>query len=233
MRRLVLLVALSLCRCAFGQLNPVQREAFTGSVPVSAPPGPTYLVTEDFEGTWAPTGWTTGGGTPAPYQQDTNVLAGTKSLWVTNGVRAVSPTYSGQSSNAIAFAVRFGVVPNANLTLVSLFDGSVQVCQINGRSNGAIRIQLGTPTTADVFTVADTSTIYYMWLEYEKGTGANAVVRFYYSTTTTKPGAASATLTNGTSTTDATNVRLMSPTATYMIYDTLRVVGGGEVVGNL
>lgn len=58
----------------------------------------------------------------------------------------------------------------------------------------------GVGSQNDLGSGASADTVYYIWHEYEKGTGANAQHRVYVSTTTTKPGTPDVEVTNGGST---------------------------------
>jgi len=100
--------------------------------------------------------------------------------------------------------------------LCSFLDVSGNVlCSINlANTSGKFRLVSPGATSTTVSTGLSDFTNYYGWLEYEKGTGSNAVVRVGWSTSPNRPawptnGISGALVTriNGTSTTSATRVR--------------------------
>jgi hypothetical protein len=100
--------------------------------------------------------------------------------------------------------------------LCSFLDVSGNVlCSINFVNiNGKFRLVSPGVTSATVSTGLSDLTNYYGWLEYQKGTGSDAVVRVGWSTSPNRPAwptngisGALATRINGTSTTSATRVR--------------------------
>jgi len=65
-------------------------------------------------------------------------------------------------------------------------------------------------------------TTYYVWLEYEIGTGANAKCRFYQATTTTKP-SAEFSGGGGPGVTQGSQLLLISAQTTNVVFDYIRV----------
>jgi hypothetical protein len=97
-------------------------------------------------------------------------------------------------------------------------------------SLGAIQIFEGTGNVSSANGVIVTGTTYYVWLHRITGTGANGFLEVFVSTTTTKPGAATLTITNGSTVNNAQNIQIYNNTAFVMIADYLRV--SATVIGS-
>jgi len=115
---------------------------------------------------------------------------------------SVSPTFTATDPCYAFFKINIGGVGNS-ATSPGIFMGIDDAV-----SRGVYLGIRGTPTynfcLGDGSLVADTAypvilgTTYYIWLEYHKGSGSNAVAKLYISTNSTKPGSANATISTGT-----------------------------------
>ena len=162
-------------------------------------------VTENFEGAGYENAWTESVGSPNEDFSTTGLsLEGSQCLYLANAAGAIEAyTSFTASSKAYAFCmVRFEDLPTlADKTVLAFGNGtdhvdltfSITPCQSKLYSGGEDVSAVGSGSF-----VADTT--YYFWFEYEAGTGANGVLRFYYSLTATKPGSPDAEITTSNDT---------------------------------
>lgn len=184
--------------------------------------GATYLVEEDCEGTGTPASWTDSG-TTIDWDFTGTVLAGAQSVQLSSqNARILSPTFAAQANLRGYFLYRADTLLAASVTICAFIGPGVSA---EVRTDGTLRIggSVNSPTTVATM-VADTT--YHVWVQYIKGTGANAVYSVAFSTTGTKPtsGDNFTSATTGTETTDCTALRLhceSSLTAT-VIFDKIR-----------
>jgi hypothetical protein len=103
-------------------------------------------------------------------------------------------------------------------------DGSGNnLCYVILTSTGALQIFDGSGSSSTGGGTVSANTSYYIWLHRLKGSGANGVADVYISTTTTKPGAATLSISNGSTTADAANIQIYNNGGDTMITDYLRV----------
>lgn len=196
-----------------------------------------YLLSDDLlhvdAAAAATAGWTNTSSPTWGYTTAPAPLTGfARSLRINAGsANTESPSFTAQSEFWGFFKFRTNSLGSPNQH-VRVYDASNNVIgQIEIRTTGAIRASAGGSGYADSSTgviVADTE--YNVWFRWKKGTGANAEMSVYRSTTTTR-GSALVNATNGTATADATNVLFRSTTATETIYNKLRV-SGAEIGDN-
>lgn len=149
-----------------------------------------FLVSEDFEGTGAPSGWTAGSGTPAPNFDYTTVpLDGAQSLYLASASQ-ITATRPADFTNItevwfyLMFRATNGTAPSAASQYVGLAPnggGSV----ITWRISAGLKLLVGSVTTTATSIVLDTT--YHVWGHYLQGTGANAVVDVGFSTNGVRP----------------------------------------------
>lgn len=166
------------------------------------------LVTENFEGTGAPSGWATSAGT-IQYDHATTALSleASECLYITAEAGAEQAYVAFTDSDAVYayFMMRVEDVPTGSgRTFFKLTNNAGTVtCFENAPNIGPLQFKLydtsGTHTATSGSTTSADQT-YHVWVEYEKGTGANGQIRVYSSTTTTKPGSPDAAVTNADST---------------------------------
>jgi len=156
------------------------------------------------------------------YQYTTSPLSGTKSMAIHNGDSADLgfPKYG--ETTKISFMLRWPANPSLTVNLLRFVNQATQLGLFQVNSSGRLLLVHG---SNNGFTDAlAANTIYYIWLEYTKGTGANGVAKLYYSTDTTQPETAQVIITDGTSTLDMDKMRFLSGSdlGTYLI-DNLKV----------
>lgn len=215
--------------------NPLMVLAGTKHAAASA-----YELAETFEGSntdsqgetgYDLTGWTSSiaGNTPR-YTTSPAPLAGTYS-WLpgTNGYLQRNFTTSGSFA---AVYVRFVTTSQtANDSIIVIRDGSGVLASAQLRATNLIRVQCAAGAQSSGTTACADSTEYHAWLEYTAGSGANAVVNFYLSTTSTKPGSPTLSITNGSATANATNARIAAGSTTVVVFDNF-VMDGTQAIGS-
>ena len=202
-----------------------------------------YEFIEKFEGSqvdsrgvtgYDNTGWTSNSATNNPrYATSPAPLAGSYSYLAAVGFRN-DHNFVTSGANAYAFFMLWTPTQVANDSIFTIRDsgGTNALANVQLRSGNTVRIQCANGSQASGTTALDPATTYYCWLEYTKGTGANAVVNFYLSTTSTKPGSPTLSITNGGSTTDAVSVRVSGGSATSVyIFDNI-VLDGTKAIGS-
>lgn len=176
---------------------------------------PVGSLFEDFEN--APVGWTadTSGGGTIDYNDDANPLSGSYSLSIQPSSvetydSVATPDFTAKSTIEVSLEYDTVAAANFDVKFVGLYDASDnEVAYAALMTNG--RYKLGQGTTAissnDVY---DEDTKTYIWIEYTKGTGSNGVAKLYWSDTSTKPGSAGLSISDGTGTAEITYVKLMN-----------------------
>lgn len=192
------------------------------------------IVSLEFEPGEDHTGWTSAGSTLPITNSTANILRGTQSLRLTDtGTDATftSPTFTAQSTIHAAFMVSFtNVSTTTTANFFQFFNGSTSVAQIF-LINGNIAIGIGTKTSPAY--AVTSGVMYYIWLDYIAGTGANGVAAYYISTTGIKPTTATYTITNGESTLSVNNIRFTGRhSANPNSYDFDHVLVQPSVIGD-
>ena len=195
----------------FFGLNEPQSEGGGGggSSPVSS-------LFEDFEDTTV--GWSvdgSGGGT-IDLNDDASPLSGSYSLTIqpssVETYDAVkTPELTPLSSIEVSFEYDTDTAANYDVDFVALYNSSdAQVAYARLMTNGRYEIGQGVTTSLSSNDEYDHATKTYIWFEYTKGAGSDAVVNFYWADTDTKPVSAGLSITTGTATTDITYVKFMN-----------------------
>lgn len=207
-----LLCALTLLTSANSQfiINPY---AFGGA-------GPTYLVSEDFEGTGVPSGWTDTGSNNWDYSTSPAPLVGSQSL---QNSADCYVDFTGQSAVWVYFTYYCPSTIAATNPWVSLqTSGGVDVAYLRSLNSGDLR-GLAVTTLQTASAVETINQQYHIWLHYVKGTGANAVFQMYIATTDTRPGSPSVNISTGDATSDVARFRLFKRNVNSTIFDKIRI----------
>ncbi len=173
--------------------------------------GPSYLVNQNFEGTGYDNGetWTSAGGGTVNADYATNPIVGSQSLYITGTATSTYRSFSAQDS-VFGFArVRFETYDTGgNRNFWSIRDGSgTSVADFGITSAGKMRATAAGGSANTSLDTIPTGGGYdlYIWFEYVKGTGSDAIARVGWSMDGTKPtfaasAAKSAVSSNGTTT---------------------------------
>ncbi len=145
----------------------------------------TYFVDEDFEGAGTPSGWATNGGginfnsttAPAP-------LAGAQSLQITSyGSNTDTLNFTDQDHVFIGFQFEFDSMIQGSVTRVISLPYSGNEAYFGFRSNGRIITRHGSVANESALSTVTTGTKYYVWVEWEKSTGADdGIMRVWLGT---------------------------------------------------
>jgi hypothetical protein len=213
--------------CLFGQPFTFNDTAFMGNLTAAA--SSAYLIDEDFEGTGAPSVWTTIGGLPDWDHTDTP-LEGSQSCW-TNSINAYINYDFGANYDTLSiyFIVSITNAPASSIHCVAFQNDGTNLSSFYLlTTSGSIRVYNGTvnSTAAGVLNYAEAV---YVWMDYTKGTGADGITRIYMSNTSSKPGTVTVERVNGNAMqgVKALKVRFVD---TGMLIDKIRV--STSILGN-
>ncbi len=190
----------------------------------------TYITQQDFEGTGYDNSETWVENGSFANEDYGTALEGSESLQV-NPTAAQSYTqkdFTASDSVTICFMLRINSITSfTDFAQVYTGAGS-SICNLRVDGGSHFRLTHSGSTNTTGASTYSTGTLYYVWYEYSKGTGADAVHRFYFSTTTTKPGSPEITVANGTSTAQAGRIRFghSSSTTADIVIDHVRVIPG-------
>lgn len=121
-----------------------------------------------------------------------------------------SPTWAGTSPTHAFFRFRANTsLNNWNTSIFYLYDATdTEVARIRLDNDGTPMIYHGSASAVNWSLQLAANTTYYFWIDYTPGTGANGILNWYHSTTTTKPGSPTLSITTGTSTTNPIYLKL-------------------------
>jgi hypothetical protein len=162
-------------------------------------------TTENFEGAGLPAGWTSASGTPDYDQATTGLgLEASQCLRIDGNDNQEEAYIAFTASDKVYayFMFRFEDVPTASRQQFAIQNGTDAVLTMSC-TTGPTTWNLTDSALQDAGSIPSVDTTYHQWVEYEKGTGANGVLRFYFSTTSTKPGAPDCEITNSAENTQA------------------------------
>jgi hypothetical protein len=154
---------------------------------------PTYLFTENFEGTgFENTGWIKHGASNPDY---TNfVLQGAQSLNCVGAQYNERPFVYGNSFN-LYFKARWNTWKNQK-NIIYWDDPNYNIVIGLYADNSRAEIMHGSAGAFGTTTLAS-GTTYHFWLEWTQGTGANGTLKLFISTTGVKPASPEASITTG------------------------------------
>lgn len=220
---LILLLSIQACLAPHPALLPR-----TVRVPAAGGAGPTYLFQESFEGTGYENSWTEDLGspneddtTPAPYH-------GTHSLSVVLDNRiTLNTTWTAPSTAYCFFAIYW--TSDATDFVVQGRNGTTDLWLLQRNSDDTFRLYHGSSfqNTASTFAVG---AWVYFWLDYTAGGGTDGVANVYISTTTTKPGSPTITVSNGTATLGMTQFYIRNDS--NIEYNIDRILVDDVAIGN-
>lgn len=171
---------------------------------------PSYLVSEDFETDYSgpPPSWVNGSGTLNYYSATSPApIVGAHSAQQSSGSQLGYIDFTGQS-DVWAFCA---FNPDVNVAAYALYltsggvPGAGDEVYVRGWFGSWALFGGGQSQFGGTSTISQT---YYVWIHYTKGTGANCVCDAYTSTTTTRPGSPSLTISNGNQTNNMSRLYL-------------------------
>lgn len=141
------------------------------------------LIEEDFEGTGTPNGWTVNAGSPN-FDYTTTVIDGSESLYLSGTTPRTTVAFTPLDEHWGYF--RFRCTAFANTPFL-WYNGSGLFFRCRILTNGKIRIYNGSSELATSGASFSINTTYNLWWRAKKGTGSNAEIDVFISTSTTKP----------------------------------------------
>lgn len=183
---------------------------------------PTYLLQENCDGTGTPSGWTDVNTPDWDYTTSPAPLEGTQSLFL--AVTGNKQTYKDFTSNAdVWLYLMFNITSfSSGSSFIRLRNSTTDVALFRAHSSTAFRLTHGT-VNSSVGGSYSVGTTYHLWLHYVKSTASNGVLDAFVSTTATKPGAATLSISNGDATANADRLFLISGAAADHVIDKIRV----------
>jgi len=201
--------------------------------------GPSYLLTENFEGSEYDNSWTEAGTGTIDGDYTGTVLQGSQSLRIAASAQSAYLTHTLGASHDIVevyFLYRPTTLPGSTRTVITLqTSADVTVLQAMQRSTGSWTVR---PTSgasgANSVTAMSTGTTYHVWCRYEKGTGANAVGTVGYSTDGTRPtsGNSFVSVTTGDATGQVNKIRIATSSSETWEFVLDRLLMDDATIGN-
>jgi hypothetical protein len=213
---LVPAAALGLPGIVRAQVAP--RVIFSGRNTATPPAGQSYLLSEKFEGTGTPSGWSPSG--TFNFDNTSNPLANAQDLRIASSTSSVdTASWSGQPSLYVAFLLYTSAAPGSLANIGFFMDSSpTSVARLSITSGALTMRALATGGTTSSSTVNALNTTpgagTPVKMRYTKGTGTNAVVTAWVASGGAWGTGVSSS--NGTATADAVFWRF-SNTSSYGI----------------
>jgi hypothetical protein len=180
--------------------------------------GSSFLVNQNFEGTGYDNGetWTEAGTGTVDEDHTGTVIAGSQSLQINLAAQtgSTSVTFTAQGTLYTKFQFRVASTNSGNVTIATIRNGSTTLgtLLLIGANRTLRAVAAGGSNASASATIALNTNIF-IWFEYVKGSGSNAICRAGWATTDSKPaltstGAQTCLSSNGTSTSDANTLYL-------------------------
>jgi hypothetical protein len=143
---------------------------------------------------------------------------------IESGEYANSPTGINEAEVWVRYRVRF-TTANAGVAMYFVNYSFSNIGLLYRQADGSLTIEPAGGGQATTVATSSINTTYWVWARFKKGTGSNAEMEVWFSTTSTKPADGSnnnAEVTNGTGTTNVDFVQWQTNSATSYI-DEVRV----------
>jgi hypothetical protein len=153
------------------------------------PPEPAWLIKQDFEGVGYDNGetWVQGGGSGImDPDYTTDPISGAESLQISGSSSTNVFSYY-QFTDKGAFYVRMRCrIESADSIFASMRSSATTRATLSINS-GKLRVLVGGGSNVNSLNNIPIATNIYIWFEFEKGTGSNAIARASFSLNSTKP----------------------------------------------
>jgi len=187
---------------------------------VTATPAWDFVETFDAAG-YDNTGWSTASGTPnADYT--TSPLEGTQSLYCNNAY--ISRSVTG-TTKSFFMMFKLGTVVSTYSPII--YSSGPQV--YFSYTGSPLTYLHGSATATGAINLV-AGTVYYLWLDWVAGSGANGTLNAYLATTATKPGTPDASITTGTGTSIGTFY--LGPEAGFEVIMDRLIIHGSTIGSN-
>lgn len=185
--------------------------------------GPSYLVSEDCEGTGTPSGWTDGGGINWGYTAAP--LIGSKSLFIDaqnfgSFANYTEKTFAAQDSVYLYCPIRRETTPSNDGWFILFKSGASIIVQLAITSGDAFKISInGSGTSLTGTTEFLPVTTYHLWVHVP----SDDVVGVFLSSTATKPGSPTFVTNFGPGASAIDTINFMANRGSDVIVDKIRV----------
>jgi hypothetical protein len=184
-----------------------------------------YVFYEDCEETGTPAGWTDSDAS-IDWDYIISPLDGRQS-WYCNNATERNSLYNVTAANEYygACMVKFGDgSPSTARVFWSYVAATAAQGTVRCHTDGRLRAYCGT-VSAYSTTVIAANTTYYIWTHYKLGTGNNAIMQVYVSTTPTKPASPEINISTGTTTAQIDRIQIYANQAYYVYveFDQIKV----------
>lgn len=185
--------------------------------------GGSYLLSEDFEGT-APAWTQVGSPSTLDYGYTTNPLEGTKSLRIVgSGSDDGAYTTTTSQTHVYGFFEFLFTTTGGNEDAFYVADsGGSPLFVFYVASNNYFSVYVPGDGGYSFANTCTNNTKYYLWWEYSTGSG-NGIIKWYMSTTTTKPGTTEMQIINGTYSASAVRYYFVTGASIDHRFDHIRV----------
>ncbi len=154
--------------------------------------GPTVDYNETFDGTTMPSGWSENEGVGSVDWSNVGSVEITGNAgW---GEPTITYSFSSRTEFYGAFEMYISEGASSVQPLIAINGSGGSVFRLDMMSDGSLRVYHGSGSTTHSLTADST---YFLWLEGTTSGGSDGVVNLYVSDTTTKPGTATLSITNG------------------------------------
>lgn len=194
----------------------------------------TYLINQNYEGTGYDNSETWTESNAAAFNEDYAVtpLRGSQSMLATQQsifYTTLSPSFTAASEVWIYMMFRLDQAPTTTTNFLSLNTATTQF-GVNP-TTGKWYVKSGGAANVESTVSYSVGQVYYIWLHYVKGFGANAVLQMFISTDGVKPATPIINVTNGNQTSDASTIRFATVNNAVYVVDWLLV--DDEEIGTL
>lgn len=147
---------------------------------------PAWLISEGFEGTGTPSGWTTVG-SGDNFDYTTTVLEGSESLGIEGTVDSAAQfTFAGQTDCYVYFQFRMTALPAVSINGLAITDsGGSAICYVGVNSSGTATINVVGGGNATSVGAMSSGTKYHCWLHFFPAT--TCIASFAFSTDGIEP----------------------------------------------
>lgn len=176
--------------------------------------GPTYLINEGFDGTGAPSGWSSSG--TVDWDEATIYHDGAQSAQIdsSSADSYAEISFTGADDIYGEYWWYSDYTPSADGNIIRVLNGFTQIGVISHRSTGVLSVGAAGGTGSSCTLAITEDSWVRIWWHYHTGTGADAVIELWWNTSDSHPGNGDAQYycasTNGTSTLQANKLRNFS-----------------------
>lgn len=169
------------------------------------------IVSEDFEGSGTPDGWTvSGSGIDFDYSTSPAPLSGSESMAITVAWSTVTVSFDSASFISVKFEIyKPASLPTSSSDVMYWRGSGADQGRIFLQSNGRFGAYHGTAVNyGSASTLATDDAKNFLWIDFNVSSGSDdGTIDFYIAATDSKPGSPAMQITAGTSTTNLDSIR--------------------------